>query len=159
MIESSEVFFVGLATACVMAASAVATTKITGNQATKRQKADWDRQDEVAKRADERADILADRLLESNKQSARLAAKASGELITRVDEIHTLVNDRLTKALNGQLLALEGQLAVLLEITHPSAATLQHIENTQKQIRELREELKIRSDQQGQVEAKRAGGT
>ncbi len=143
----------------IMAMAAVVQTMVTGHQATKRQADDWKRQDDVAKRADERADVVAERLLESNRQSARITAKASSELITRVDEIHTLVNDRLTKALNGQLLALEGQLVVLTEITYPSAATLSHIEGTKEQIAVLQEELKVRSTQQGELDAKRAGGS
>jgi hypothetical protein len=154
MLDSGlDVFAIG----AIMAMAAVAQTLVTGHQAGKRQKDDWARQDDVAKRADERADIVADRLLEANKQTARVAARASGELITRVDEIHTLVNDRLTKALNGQLLALEGQLAVLIEIVDPPESTLRHIESTRQQIAALREELKDRSVQQGQVDAKRSG--
>jgi hypothetical protein len=142
----------------VMAAVAVVQSVINNRAATARQVADWTRQDDVAKRADERAELVARRLLDSNNQSARVAAKASGELITRVDEIHTLVNDRLTKALNGQLLALEGQLAVLMEIVNPPESTLRHIQSTRQQIATLREELEDRSAQQGQVDAKRAEG-
>ncbi len=147
-----------LAIGAIMAMAAVAQTMVTGHQATKRQADDWKRQDDVAKRADERADLVAERLLESNRQSARIAAKASGELITRVDEIHTLVNDRLTKALNGQLLALEGQLAVLIEVANPSETTRLHIAGTKQQIGALQEELKVRSVQQEQVDSKRSGG-
>jgi hypothetical protein len=153
-----SIFIIGLGLGLITALANIIQIYITGLMADRRQTNDWKRQDDVIARADERADVLAERLLESNKQIARSAAKTSGELITRVDEIHTLVNDRLTKALNGQLLALEGQLAVLMEITTPTQSTLLHIGDTQKQIAALREELKVRTAQQGQLDAKRVGG-
>lgn len=66
---------------------------------------DWDRQDAVAAKAAEAADLL----LAENKKVAATAVQTQRSL----SEIHTLVNSNMTAAMQGQLVALKAQLALM----------------------------------------------
>lgn len=74
-----------------------------------------DRQDVLAKKADEAAGILKTNTAAAVKASDD-AMKASAETQGRLQQIHTLVNSNLTAEMKARLAAMQAGLASLLEI-------------------------------------------
>jgi len=120
---------------------------------------DWAREDEVASKAA----VVADTLIVSNERAARSAEQANGKL----DVIHTLVNSNMTAAMEAQLVALQGQLVMMMrlaEIADPTVNEAAAIKAVQGQIAELTATLRDRlaatehAEQQQQQQQQQQGG-
>jgi hypothetical protein len=100
---------------------------------------DWKRQDEVARKAAGAAELL----LAENKKVAATAVETQHQL----KEIHTLVNSNMTAAMQAQLVALKGQLALmerLANVAKPTVDETAAIAAVVSQIQELEAALKDR---------------
>jgi hypothetical protein len=100
---------------------------------------DYTRQDQVAAKAAEAAHLL----LAENRRVAASAAQTHAQL----SQIHVLVNSNMTAAMQGQLVALKGQLVLmerLAERTVSSVDELAAIAAVEAQIAELEANLRDR---------------
>ncbi len=69
------------------------------NRSRKKEKLlDWEREDKKEKEKADKAEEVAQRLLDSNKQIANEAARISEKTFGKMQEIHTLVNSDMTAA-------------------------------------------------------------
>lgn len=186
--ETFQVIFVALI-ASIFAPLILAT--VTGRQQRMSKQQDWDRQDELAKRAEDAAKKLAgetaatlvasqqetaaavtetaSKLLASQQKSiertdevARLAAqgqdqtnKSLAALDASVEQVHRLVNQRLTEAIESGLAANlqlreERRRVDADDPTPASKAALDEVEAT---ISKMRQDLADRADAQAEVDA------
>jgi hypothetical protein len=122
-----------LAIGAIMAIAAIVQTWVTGVMADRRQSADWDRQDKVIKRADERADVAT--------VAAKSAANTAQKTLEIATTTHALVNSDFTKVKLALLTALE-MAADLMRGGEPNAHSLTA---TMRQIEDLRAELNKRA--------------
>jgi hypothetical protein len=122
-----------LAIGAIMAIAAIVQTWVTGVMADRRQSADWDRQDKVIKRADERADVATN--------AAKSAANTAQRTLEIATTTHALVNSDFTKVKMALLTALE-MAADLMRGGIPNADKLA---DTLRQIDDLRSELNKRT--------------
>jgi len=97
-----------LATVVSPAILAIISNHLAGRQRRAEKKFDWDREDEVARKAEEAARLL----LAANERVAKTAAVTNGKL----DQIHTLVNSNMTAAMRETLSATIEKLALMREI-------------------------------------------
>ena len=141
-----------LVIAAVMAGVAVVQSIINNRAATARQAADWARQDDVATRADERADIVAGQVAETarlQKMQNEKVATSTAATNDKLDEIHVAVNSNLMKAQVEALEAKEMLVIVMAQMVQdirdkgdvPPDDTLEYIKKTQKRTMELRSQL------------------
>lgn len=121
---------------------------VVNHQIARQQKQeDYARQDVVAAKAAEAAELL----LASNEKVAK-AAKVTDE---KLDVIHTLVNSNMTAAMKSELDAITRELAMMQEVVElkrtagkePSTAALSSIESTKDKIKELQVEVAKRLEQ------------
>jgi len=127
------------------------------------------RQDEVAEKAAEAAELLATAqkasadkaaeaaalLLKSNEKVANTAAKTAQVTSDKLDVIHTLVNSNMTAAMQSELDARRIALAQMLEIVElkrgnklePTKEVLEAIGSLKGKINELEAQLKDRLSQ------------
>jgi hypothetical protein len=139
---------------------------LSGKQAERAKRLDWDRQDKVAaqvalaaKEITERAHIL----VASNAEVARIAQESNDSTharLTRLQETaditHALVNSNLTERMRSELDAMVRELVALREImelkqaagVEPSPAAQQEITLKIVQIAEMRAQLKDRIETQ-----------
>lgn len=139
---------------------------------------DYERQDAVAKAAEERASAAtkaaedvakqaadaAQLLLESNQRVARAAATAAAQTSGKLDavaqqaaEIHTLVNSNMTAAMQGELDSTVRELAMMKEVIglrrhggqEPSVEALAAVEATESRVADLRSALNDRRSHTG----------
>jgi hypothetical protein len=135
----------------------------TGIQSRAAKKLDWDRQDAITKRAEDRQDEVArqnasysaqvltnqktqrEATLEVKNQVVETAATQSAKL----DQIHVLVNSNMTAAMKSELDAKREVLVVMEELIalkrknglEPSPETLGQLEATRNKIQELEAQL------------------
>jgi hypothetical protein len=132
---------------------AVILSKMNARAAADKERRDYARQDEVALR-----------LIKSNRQVVETAATTFDKLdgiAATAAVIHTLVNSDLTKAIQGQLDAVTGQLKLAEEAvavsrergTEPSAEIIGIIEAGKEKISELQADLAQRAKQQTLADA------
>lgn len=167
MDTSVFVAFIGMFSAVMIAVFGPWLMKRQDNNARAAEKViDRTREDEVARKADERADKSeknsqeAARLLKINTEAT---AATNAEMIGNQKAIHTLVNSDRTASIKDQLDAREIALALLIEITdlrksppisqQPTIETLATIEQMRASIAELRANLTDRLKQQAVAEA------
>lgn len=125
--------------------SAVVMAFVTYVIAYRQKKADWAREDEVARRVEvarTKAEEAARLLLESNQRVANSAKETNGKL----NVIHALVNSNMTATLQTLLDSLNAQL-VLMEGSPKSQATTGAIAAMKTRIRELSATLEERRRQ------------
>lgn len=143
-----DTLLVGVAGGCIVALANIIQTRIAGRQAValaaqsakdaaERQRNDWDREDMVAARLERADQVSADQFLQLLRQGA---------------ETKALVNHRLTIALQAQLLALRGTLAVMSEKSDPSHAVRDRIIALTNEIAALEKELSLRDIQQAELD-------
>jgi hypothetical protein len=131
-----------LAIGAIMAIAAIVQTWVTGVMADRRQSADWDRQDKVIKRADERAAVAT--------TAAKSAADTAQKTLEIATTTHALVNSDFTKVKMALLTALE-MAADLMRGGLPNAEKLA---DTLRQIDDLRAELNKRVLVQDEINSK-----
>ena len=119
-------------------------------------KLDWQREDDVAERANKTAELL----VENNER----VAKTSKETNLKLDQIHTLVNSNMTAAMRSELEATIGKLKLMREIVARDKAdnikvlpeALQAIRDVESKISELTASLNDRLKQTELAELKLA---
>lgn len=104
---------IGAASAII---SPVLVATLTSRASRRRQQEDWDRQDQVAVAARSEAEaqrVSQDRLAEQANEAARLLADSdrrhaedARRLETKIDQVHALVNSKLTESMEAQVHAL-----------------------------------------------------
>jgi hypothetical protein len=131
--------------------------------------ADWDRQDQVAEKAEkaaadlaksqkriaDKAEEAATLLLANNERVAQTQAETNGKL----DVIHTLVNSNMTAAMQSEFDAVSRELAMMREVAalkqaagqEPSAETTAAIGATEAKLHELDAALADRAQAQARV--------
>lgn len=87
-----------------------------GRQRRKDKEEDWERQDRLAKAAHETAILAANSLADSSKEIAAVAREQFEITDNKLDVIHQLVNSNLTAAMEGEMEALVGQRALMVEM-------------------------------------------
>jgi len=97
-----------LATVISPAILAIISNYLSARQRRAEKKFDWDREDEVARKAEEAARLL----LAANERVAKTAAVTNGKL----DQIHTLVNSNMTAAMRETLAATIEKLSLMRQI-------------------------------------------
>jgi hypothetical protein len=118
-------------------------------------KIDWNREDEKSKHLEEvakQAEKAAKLLLDSNKQIATAALESSKIVNAKLEVIRVDVNSNMTAAMQAELDATEGQIALLREVvelkksagTKPTQEALSYITAKDQRISELRATLKDR---------------
>lgn len=120
--------------------SPILMSMLTNRNAIALKKQDWDRQDEVARRAEAAAIRNASLIAESTQQSA----EASKITIGKLDVIHTLVNSTLTAAMQ---VALDGVRREVVLLERDPATDYAMIESTKKKIAELEKIIEERNKQ------------
>lgn len=113
---------------------------LTNKNAIALKKQDWDRQDEVARRAEAAAIRNASLIAESTQMSA----EASKVVVGKLDVIHTLVNSTLTAAMQ---VALDGVRREVVLLERDPATDFGLIESTKKKIAELEKIIEERNRQ------------
>lgn len=149
----NDAIWVALIVAVPSTIGPLLVARATGRERRKDQEQDWARQDKVVEQAEEAAELLR----KSNQEQAAAAAAVAAATQGQLQAIHVLVNSNLTGAIQDQLAAREGQLAVMLELVdlkratgrEPTSEALAAIESTQAVISELRTRL---ADRQRQTE-------
>lgn len=165
---------------CVAIGASITAPLILARQAEKMRRqdreADWDRQDEVARRAAnatatvaasqkriaDQAAKAAEALLEANAKVAATADETNGKL----DVIHALVNSQMTAAMQSEYDATVRELAMMQEVIglrraaghEPSQEALLAAEATQAKIAELAARLEDRAKAQERANEKRPSG-
>lgn len=147
----------------------------------KEKKEDWDRQDEVARRAEaaaarvvevaEAAATTAQLLKERQDAAAAAAVKAKEDLIEanekvrketrraaeivngKLDQIHTLVNSNLSEAMSERLIAIRALIVALRRAEDQSPEALQRIRQLDATAIELEAQLEDRKRQTKVAEA------
>jgi hypothetical protein len=115
-------------------------------------KADWEREDKKEKEKADRAEQVAQSLLDSNKEIADTAAQSHKETNQKLEVIRVDVNSNMTAAMTAELVATEGQVALLREMvelkrtagTEPTPKALAFIAAKDERINELKATLKDR---------------
>jgi hypothetical protein len=152
--------------------------RANGRERRKDQRATWDRDDQVAKKAEEAAALLLAAQKESiarTDEVARHVAAATTETTAKLDaldrqgrQIHTLVNRRLTVVTEQALTATVALLEMLEDTSAEQAAlgnpvpakTATRIERARREVEALRGTLAERHEQQAVVDAaEERGGT
>ena len=111
-------------------------------------KLDWEREDKVAKKAEEAAKLL----LESNKQIAETAAQSHLETNQKLEVIRVDVNSNMTAAMKAELDATVDQLTLMHEVValkkaqgiEPTKEIVARIAAKGERINELKATLKDR---------------
>lgn len=114
---------------------------LTARNRRREKELDWARQDDVATRIK----TTAEALVISNRTVASAAKDTAEKLGGKLDQIHTLVNSKMTEEMQSRLLSMRRELAGLLEIVslksvagrQPSAEALEAIRDTKAAIVEL----------------------
>jgi hypothetical protein len=117
---------------------------VTARQTRADKKADWARQDAVAKKAEEAAALL----LKANERVAENTRLTQNKL----DVIHTLVNSQMTAAMQAELDATARELAMMQEVITlkevaghiPTAEAISAVESTRAKLAELRARIEDR---------------
>lgn len=134
----------------------VTVTMLTGRQRHRDQRADWARQDEVAARLEAKQQEAADaaEAVKAALMTSEARAVAAGEVIGgKLEQIHILVNAKMTAAIEEQLSATEAQAVLLREVAalnlaagrEPSPDSVAVLSAVERRVAELRAQVADRA--------------
>lgn len=157
MNDAVFVALIGVVVATVPSLATILTASISWRQKRSDRREDYERQDKVAAQAAEAARLL----VASNEH----IAFQNIDTQHRLQEIHTLVNSNLTKAMQDRLVATMGQVALTKEIIRinrsggiePDKDELVSLQNLEEVVRGLKESMQERTEATQKAEAQRGG--
>ncbi len=107
--DAAVIAAIGAVVALASTLSPIIQSVISSRQRRKEKAEDYARQDAVAAQAAQAARLL----LESNERVSRQAAEIAEAAQGKMEQIHTLVNSKLTEEMERGLIALEAQVVLL----------------------------------------------
>jgi hypothetical protein len=154
--------WIALIAACAAFVGSIAGPLINARIISRGKVEDWARQDEVAARAETAAANLAEAQAETMRRTDEVADVAAkfdkavqvklDHISAQADQIHGLVNSKLSAALENEQAAVVDRVSVMQEIIRlnraqglePSPATLDSIAKAEARVHELRVQLEDR---------------